>query len=370
MIKILHIIWSARFGGIERLVIDLANDQSTNPEMIIGVLILQETGEFIEEFNKSNMQCYKGGIISGYDVSIRKYINILNLFRQYDILHFHTFNLFVAVCALMSRKRIIYTEHGVFGFGRKKQWSNYIGYLFIKLFLNFAVDYISFNSKFTMRIAQERYGVKRVNKSVVYNGISFSQERIQLKEVDGEIRKKIGGKFVVGTSSRFAGFKRIDRLILAFSKFQEGKETILLLVGDGVLRMELEKLSKDLGIMGRTLFTGFKENVRAYQELMDVCVFPSENEPFGLVAVEALSLGKPTIVFEDGGGIVEIVIGISKDDVVQDVNNLVKRLDYYHKTRDGINSTAEERRKYIQTFDIRNMNSRFVSIYMDLAIRQ
>ena len=48
-------------------------------------------------------------------------------------------------------------------------------------------------------------------------------------------------------------------------------------------------------------FLGYKKNVFDYQSAFDVAVFPSRNEPFGLVAVEAYYASKPTLIFDDSG---------------------------------------------------------------------
>src|SRR5690606_19063250 len=124
--------------------------------------------------------------------------------------------------------------------------------------------------------------------------------------------------------------KRVDRLIEGFARFQDGREAMLLIVGDGVERAALEARVDDLEIRAKTLFAGYQREVQAYQAAMDVCVFPSQNEPFGLVAVETLALGKPTVVFADGGGICEIVAGLDPSDVVENSDALAKRLAYYY----------------------------------------
>lgn len=363
IIRILHILGSAHFGGIERLVLDLANVQAEDCKLSTDVLFLQKGGEFLDNFLEAGLQCHFAHLRSGYDLSICKYFRIFRIFRQYDILHIHSFNIFVSGCAVMSGKKIFYTEHGLFGFGRKKTWTDPIKAFFLKRFLNNHVDYITFNSKFTKRIAENRYRLDNVESSIVYNGIAFEKELAFPPEIEG-ILNQIRGKFVVGTTSRFAGVKRIDRLIEAFKKFhRNNKDTILLLVGDGPLRDDLQRLIKHLGLSEQTIFTGFRENVREFQNLMDVCVFPSENESFGLVAVETLSLGKPTIVFKDGGGIVEVVGGFSQHDVVEDIPDLVEMLQYYYNNRNEISSLLPDRIRYAQQFDVRNVRSEFQTIY-------
>jgi len=367
MIHVLHILWAAHIGGIERLVLDLATAQSKNPKIHVDIFFGKRVGDFLLKFQESGFKCHSAYLKSGFDLSPWKYFGTLRVFQNYDILHFHNFNPLLFVSAELSGKRIVYTEHGNFGFGRRKTWRDSTKNFFLKRFLNYCVDYISFNSQFTKQIAENRYGLKSVPRAVIYNGIAFKNVAQSMNITEDHIIEKIRNKFIIGTIARFVGYKRIDRLIEAFTDFQEDKNTILLLVGDGILRGELERLTKELKISDKTIFTGFRLNVQEFVKLMDVCVFPSENEPFGLVAIEALSLGKPAIVFKDGGGFVEVVSGFSQENVVEDISDLVQRLEYYYKNRDEIIEYSQNRIFYAMKFDISNMADQFSNIYETLV---
>ena len=74
----------------------------------------------------------------------------------------------------------------------------------------------------------------------VHNGITFN--KISSKYEVDKIRKRYNDSFIVGTCSRLAGFKRVDRLINSFQflkKFED--KIVLLIVGDGVEKDNLEK---------------------------------------------------------------------------------------------------------------------------------
>jgi len=372
IIKVLHILWSANFGGIERLVFDLASAQSENPKISAEILFGKEegSGEFLKEFREAGLRCHFLRLKSGVDFSPHKLLRAADTFCAYDILHFHGFNPLMAAAAILSRKKLVYTVHGVFGFGRKRKKIESQRDRLEKAFLNRFVDFVSFNSKFSRGVAEQRFGLENVKSAVVYNGIGFQAETIDSVIPDKDHLELIKGKFVVGTSSRFAGFKRIDRLINAFAEFNKEKEIILLLVGDGILFDELKRLVNELNLADRTVFTGYRHNVRQYQKLMDVCAFPSETEPFGLGAVETLSLGKPTIVFRDGGGIVEILEGICKEDIVEDVSQLACRLDYYYRHREAIAEGACQRIAYARRFDIREAARQFEGIYQTIMAKK
>ena len=83
-------------------------------------------------------------------------------------------------------------------------------------------------------------------------------------------------------------------------------ETRVLIVGEGSLRQGLEKAALARGIAGSVQFTGFREDARTAIAAADVFVLPSPAEPFGLVLLEAMALGK-AIVAVNAGGPMEIV---------------------------------------------------------------
>jgi glycosyltransferase involved in cell wall biosynthesis len=365
-LKILHIQGSALIGGIGKLVRDFSLEQKRDSSLEVGLFFMQtHQGGFYEAFRNTGLDLFSADLVSGYDLHPKKYIYAYRLFRKYDILHFHSFNPFIVLAAILSGSILIFTDHGNYGQGRRRRLSDRINTRLSNIFLNRFVRFITFNSQFTRSMAVERYGLRRVPHEVVYNGIRFDDCSGAGEELEPYIAMQLQGRFVVGTSSRFAGFKRIDRLIEAFAEFQRNKQdAVLLLVGDGPLRGELEGLARDRGIGQKVLFAGFRTNVRVYQRAMDVCVFPSQDEPFGLVAVETLSLGKPVIVFSDGGGIVDLIGACSSEDVVAGVPDLVRRLEYYFVHRHEPETVRTRRIAFAKKFNVGDMAQHFKEIYM------
>lgn len=107
----------------------------------------------------------------------------------------------------------------------------------------------------------------------------------------------------------------------------------LLVVGDGDLA-GVRRVIAQRGLAGRVVTSGGWVTGRAlleYYELADACVFPSSFEPFGLVATEAMAMGRPAILgegfprvflgdperpaarFAPGGGIAGAVIEVMTD---------------------------------------------------------
>lgn len=367
-VRVLHYMWSANFGGIEKLVIDLTTAQKKNPELTSAILIGCKKGSFMQNLIDLNIPHSYAGIKSGFDWRPSVLSSIRKQIRNYDIIHIHTFNPLIYIASILEKKKIVYTIHGNFNFGRKVTLSDRITNFLRTWFLRTNTHLITFNSAFTEKIAVSKYHLQKCRKKIIYNGIYLKESSEIVLPDDPEITGRIKGKFIVGTTCRFNGFKRIDRLIRAFSAFASGKDdTVLVLVGDGVVRPELEKLVKDLNLTDKTIFTGFSQNVAGYQKLMDVCVFPSENEPFGLVAVETLSQGKPTILFSDAGGMLEILSGALDQDVVGSIDELSVKIESLYQTRFQPDEKAIQIRKTIASrFNIKNMEQAFFNSYLEL----
>src|SRR5260370_33337904 len=83
----------------------------------------------------------------------------------------------------------------------------------------------------------------------------------------------------------------------------------LLIVGDGLLRQELELQAKTQGIADRVHFIGERNHLIPFYQACDVFVLSSiRGEAFGLVQLEAMAAGKPVIntSLQSGGPFVSL----------------------------------------------------------------
>jgi len=142
------------------------------------------------------------------------------------------------------------------------------------------------------------------NISVIYNGIDlikFSPKSVSKKEVGFD------DKPLVLFIGRLDWVKGIDNLIVAMKKLS--KEANLLVLGVGGWEEHLKSLARDVGVeknvFFKTEFVSEDDRIRLIAA-SDICCFPSRYEPFGIVALEGIAMGKPTVV-GDRGGLREII---------------------------------------------------------------
>jgi glycosyltransferase involved in cell wall biosynthesis len=141
--------------------------------------------------------------------------------------------------------------------------------------------------------------------TVIRLGIELEQ-RVQAGG-DGrmEVRRLMGippERFVVGWIGRMTGVKRLDDVLLAFKRLCEHEvDACLCLVGDGPDREQVERQAHRLGIMRRSLFLGYQEDVAGYYAAFDAFVLPSGNEGTPVTTIEALAGGRPVVATRVGG---------------------------------------------------------------------
>ncbi|MEM7821404.1 MAG: glycosyltransferase family 4 protein [Candidatus Aenigmatarchaeota archaeon] len=150
-------------------------------------------------------------------------------------------------------------------------------------------------------------GYEREKISVCWNGAD--PEVLDPKKVDFDLVEKLREKYnlreerVIFFIGRLTWFKGIFNLVKAMPiVLKEFPETKLIMVGIGEVKflMDLVKnlcLEKKVVLVNKWLKD---EEKLAHFALADVCVFPSINEPFGIVASEAMAMEKPVVVGASG----------------------------------------------------------------------
>lgn len=139
---------------------------------------------------------------------------------------------------------------------------------------------------------------------VIYNFIDFDR----FKKTDKEHFKKAiapeGEKILIHTSN-FRKVKRVHDVIQVFKKVHDKIDSKLLMIGDGPERQSLENLCREMGLCDHIRFLGKQDAVEELLSLADVFIIPSENESFGLAALEAMACQVP-VISSDVGGLPEV----------------------------------------------------------------
>lgn len=171
-----------------------------------------------------------------------------------------------------------------------------------------------------------------------------------------------GEKLIVHTSN-FRKVKRIEDVMLAFSKIRQEIPAKLLLVGDGPERVNIEKLCRELGTCADVRFLGKIDAIEEVLSIADLFMMPSEKESFGLAALEAMACEVP-VISSNAGGIPELningVTGFTSE--VGDVDDMVKNALFVLKD-ENLPEFRARALAQAQTFDIANILPRYEQTY-------
>src|SRR5687768_9304411 len=102
--------------------------------------------------------------------------------------------------------------------------------------------------------------------------------------------------------SNFRPVKRpVDCVEILARVLKKGINTRLVMVGDGSERTNVEHRARCLGVYDKCVFVGKQPNIVDYLSAGDVLLLPSEQESFGLAALEAMACEVPVIASRVGG---------------------------------------------------------------------
>jgi N-acetyl-alpha-D-glucosaminyl L-malate synthase BshA len=106
--------------------------------------------------------------------------------------------------------------------------------------------------------------------------------------------------------SNFRTVKRVRDVIRIYAEVNRELPSVLVMIGDGPDRPAAEEEARLLGVEHSVSFLGKLDQIAPLLAAADLFLLPSQNESFGLSALEALASGVP-VVGSNAGGLPEVV---------------------------------------------------------------
>jgi glycosyltransferase involved in cell wall biosynthesis len=254
---------------------------------------------------------------------MRAVVKLYRLLRREcpDIIHTHTAKagglgrlaaLAHNACQRLARRgpaRVIHTFHGHLFHG---YFSPPVARLlvFAERAMARVTDRIVTVSDSVKRDLVDRYRICHARKvTIVPLGFDFDWV-CELDARRGLVRDEYGvpaSAVVIGVVGRLTEVKNHELLLQAMASLPRD-DVRLLVIGDGALRPQLEKRSRELGLEGAVRFTGWQRDPARIYAALDIVALTSKNEGTPVALVEAMAAGKPFVATRVGG-IVDLVQG-------------------------------------------------------------
>ena len=201
---------------------------------------------------------------------------------------------------------------------------------------------------------------------VIFNFIDFSRFRKTNKD---HFRKAIApdGEKILVHISNFRKVKRVEDVIGIFAIVSKQVKSKLLLIGDGPERKAMEDLCRNLHLCDEIRFLGKQEAVEELLAISDLFILPSENESFGLAALEAMACEVP-VISSNAGGLPEVnidgVTGYMCN--VGDVEGMATRCLDLLQDEDLLNTFRHNAYLQAQKFDIKAILPQYENYYNEI----
>lgn len=224
------------------------------------------------------------------------FLSFYNLLRRVkpDVVYCNTIRNFLTV--MLSRLlgyRAIWHIH-------EKNLSGFLGKVFSIIAACFP-DRTIFISRYVMETFVDDCPAA-INKGVIiYNGVEEIESGDALNPP--LLLIKDGPQFpVLAVIAQLAPSKRIADTVSAMVAIRRNYPTALLLImGDGILKDEINRQINDQQLQDSVHLLGYVRDLRQIMPAVDIFLCPFEDEGFGLVAIEAMSIKKPVIAAASGG---------------------------------------------------------------------
>ena len=352
--RILQVITTLLTGGAENLVAQISpliRDRGHDVEVACFV----GTGSiFMKRLREAGIKVHvirESGSV--YDPRIVPELRAL--MKGFDVVHSHNTSAqyFTAIAGRGLDCKLVTTEHNTYNRRRNLPLFSWID----RRMYDRYDAVICITDKVRANLS-EHVGRLHVPVVTIENGVDIDRFAGALPSV--EITDKFRGKRLIAQVAAFRPQKDQAAAIRGMRYLPERFH--LLLVGDGPLRSECEKLSESEGVGDRVHFLGVRDDVPSVLKAVDYVVMSSKWEGFGLAAVEGMAAGKPVLA-TNVDGLKAIVAGAGILFEAGDSEDLSRRIMSLDSDKDLYKATAARCLAASKRYGIDRMVARYCKVY-------
>lgn len=305
-VRVLDLRDSPWVDGPGRTILDTASGIEARYRIVVGTFTCAPRGEhaYLDEALRRGLPTCPIVERRSFDPSVLR--QIVQWCRAYaiDLVHTHDFrsDLYGLIAARWLRVPIVATCHGWIANDRRGRLYTAVDQFLLRFF-----DRVIVVSE-RMRDQLRGYGVARNRIAVVQNALIVEDYRPA--RGDDRLRTQWGipsGHRLVGKIGRLSPEKCQDLFLRAAAQvLSRVPDVSFVLVGIGPDEQRLRRLADALGIARHVVFAGYRSDMQAVYNALDLVVQSSSTEGMPNVILEALLMRVP-VVATDVGGTAEVM---------------------------------------------------------------
>lgn len=290
--KILHVINNLGSGGAEKLIVQICNSLAQEHE--VGLFLMNNHSDFFLPQLDKKVKLYKAN--GGSRFSLKTFQELRKTAKNYEVIHGHLFPVLYYVSFLISllpKKKWVFTEHNITNNRRSKKY--------LQRFEKWIYSRFDRVTAISSGVQSELENWLNHEKEIdlLYNFINIEEINNASTAQRSEFGFTNEDVLFIMVGSFANSQKRQQDLIDSMSYLPE--QFKLLLIGEGPRLEEFRSKAEFLGLKDRVCFLGRRSDVYSILKFCDYGVLASEWEGFGLVALEYMACGIPSIASNVNG---------------------------------------------------------------------
>lgn len=365
--KIIHVIPNLLKGGAERIVLNICNEIQNKNEHEVLLITFQAENEYSFLTKNINWKVVPSDVVPS--ISGKTSINVTELQKiiddfNPDIIHAHLFKSIMVLSQIENDAHYFLHFHdnmhqlanfSITGLFQKTTWTNfYEKRMLSRIYAKRKSTAISISDA-THAYAEE----------VLPNGIAVHKllNAIDRERFFSEVKEVRSPRLVM-----IGSFVEKKNQLLAIETVKElesrGLSVVLDLIGDGILRTELENYVQKNELTEFVKFHGSLNHPEMILSEAAIYIHTAKVEPFGLVLVEAMAAGL-TIVSTDGGGNRDLIIEGENGFMVQEFSSglLADKIEFLIDNPEKRFEMGRKAQEFSRKFDISNYVEELIFLY-------
>lgn len=307
------VITQSSWGGAQRYVFDLAVSFKKLGHRVVVVAGRNRDPLLFERLKEEEIETINVGSLIREINPLTDIYCIYKLFKlfklhKFDVVHLNSSKAGVvgSIAARLARVPcVIYTAHG-FVFNEKlsalKRWM----YIFVELASSFFRDAIITVSTFDERSALRLHIAPKWKMRTIWNGIDVTHDsytsRVDARTYLLSSQEVPDDRYMIGCVANFYANKGLEHLLQAMELLiKQNPKAFLVVIGDGILRPELEESIQSLKLTQNVLLVGYKKDPEKHLKAFDLLVSSSLKEGLSYTLIEAARAKVPIIATAVGG---------------------------------------------------------------------
>ncbi len=370
MIKIGFVNYSLDVGGVETLILEICR-RLDRRRFQPYIFVFEKNGKLKNEYLDSKIVVCEVDKKKGLDWLLPVKLSKMLKKHNIDIVHTHNPSnwLYGSIAAKLAGIPIVHTEHTTSDYDNYhvKRWQ------VIESILAQFTHTITTVCENVKKHMVEKSGISSSKIKVVYNAIDIDNFSVEIDK--SKLMQDLSldeNCMTMGSVARFYKNKDHKTLLEAFGlALKQIPNLYLLLVGDGPLKPDIEKLADGLNVSKNVRFLGNRRDIPQLLKVMDIFVLSSKREGLPIALLEAMASGVPVIV-TDVDGNTEVVIDRETGLVVPSNNaeKLAKAIIKLLADKENADKMAENGKRFVEErFSFCNMVNNYSQIYQSITLR-